>query len=83
MNIGLNSQIPSKAFVITPNDTTRISVAGLFCSGAGTLVVEPEGNVAAGLAVPVTITMPAGGYLVLRCVRVLVASTATGIMGLA
>jgi hypothetical protein len=73
----LNDQIASRAFAITPSDTTRISAAGLLIGGAGNIVVEPEkgGNT-------VTIAVTAGQLVPLRVVRVLVASTATGIIGL-
>lgn len=75
--MNLNSQIPAKAAAVTPSDTTRFAAACLYVGGAGTLVVEPEGQ-----SSTVTFTMQAGTYLMLRCTRVLAASTATGIVAL-
>jgi hypothetical protein len=73
----LNAQIPSRAFSITPSDTTRQVASGLIIGGGGNLVVEPElgGNT-------VTIAVTSGMIVPLRVIRVLAATTATGIVGL-
>lgn len=75
--MSLNSQIPDRAIAITPSDATRFALAGILVGGAGTVVVEPErgGNT-------VTINAVAGQTIPLRVVRVLAASTATGLVGI-
>ena len=77
----MNGQIPSKCVSITPSDTTQLGVSSILVGGAGNLIVEPEGNVRAGLPASVTIPVVAGQYFVCRCVRVLAASTASGLTG--
>lgn len=65
------SGIPSSAFTITPSDTTKISAAGLFIGGAGTVTVEPE----AQPGTTVQFTAPAGGEIKLRVTKVMATGT--------
>ncbi len=61
---------------ITPADTDIGLVNAVYAAGAGTLVLtDRDGTVA-------TWTVPAGGYALVECKRVGLASTATGIIGL-
>jgi hypothetical protein len=70
----LNSQIPGKAFAVTPSDTTQQSFASLQVGDAGTVAIEPEGRPGAS----VTFKVPAGGYILCRCTKVLLAGTSPG-----
>lgn len=57
--------------------TTTITAKGILVGGAGNLVVKP----AAG-GDDVTLVVVAGQYVPLQCSRVMVATTATGLVGL-
>ncbi|UPY35504.1 hypothetical protein [Sediminicoccus sp. KRV36] len=66
-------------FAITPADTDLATIPkALFIGGAGTVIATPASGGAA-----VTFNVLAGAILPIRARRVALASTATGIVGLA
>jgi hypothetical protein len=76
--MALNAQLATSAFAITPSDTTRINASAVYAGAAGTVIIEPVGNPGSAI----TFTVPAGGYVLCQCSRVMAASTATGLVGL-
>jgi len=76
--VAINSNLATNAFPITPSDVTRVNASSVFAGGAGTVVIEPTGSP----GVFVTFTVPAGGYVLCQCTRVMAASSATGLVGL-
>lgn len=66
-------------FAITPADSDlSVIPKAIFVGGAGTVIATPAGGGSA-----VTFTVPAGTILPIRARRVALASTATGLVGLA
>jgi len=63
-------------FAITPSDSTVVNADALFVGGAGTVVALDRDGTSA------TYTVPAGGYVLAYCSKVMAASTATGVVGL-
>jgi hypothetical protein len=76
--MAINAGLAANCVAITPSDTTRVGFSAIYVGGAGTVIIEPAG----GVGTTVTWTMPAGGYVLCQCVRVLAASTATLLIGL-
>lgn len=65
------------AFAVTPNDSTVISARSLYIGGAGDVRVQTL----AGTTITF-IGVPAGSILPVQVTKVLVATTATNIIGL-
>lgn len=69
--------IATKAAVITPSNTTQQNYASIYVGGAGTVAIEPEG-MAPGTSV--SFTVPAGGYILCACNKVLATGTTATLM---
>ena len=74
----LGSNLARTCFAITPSDTTKFNASAIYVGGAGTVIITPSGG-----GSNVTFTVPAGGYVLCGATRVMAASTATGLVGLA
>lgn len=67
------------AAAVTPSDSTAVRFTALYVGGAGNVVVR----MAAGGNTVTFSTVPAGVTLQVECDRVMVATSATNIVGLA
>jgi hypothetical protein len=76
--MAINDGIARSAEAVVKSDTTVVGYSSIFVGGAGIVVIEPLGKPGTS----VSFTVPAGGYVLCQCTKVMNASTATLMVGL-